>query len=478
MHGYDVLLRMGQMFINGQMGLGLILMLAGGVVAWGEGKNESPTTLPATNEWFVEPTTNPVRLAPPNAAQTLKAERILDELCRKQGLFAATRDAARLRELARGTNADAPLRYVALVRAMEVAGAAGQAQLAQQILAEIVEGFYADPHVLGLKIVRQLQGGAYPQVATTLAMRLLDDALAARRLDMAMQLADILRRNLPGAAEEQQGAIKEQLADCEYARKLSTRATSVPSSSSAQYDFLYCRSWNYALLYLAQGKDEMAKIASDDLSATEMADRLKVADRWWALGEARGGKIGWRIAARAVAIYANSLSKLEGVARELAFMRTAVHQRQQLAWQGIMPGLVLQISGGGKDAKPQRSVVKFLEFDADKYEVPRNAPRVTLAGQLLVDMEGKYEITFTAGTGLRVRVDGELVLDDAVAYRKRAGEKITLDLKRGLHHLEVEVWANSSKPRLAVSWTTPLSDKPGVLEPGCLYHDSLGADGR
>ena len=466
------------MGINKLTGVGLVMFMTGSLLAQAGGRNKEPATIPTTNEWSITPATTPARLTVPNPAQIYKADHVLDELCRKQGLFAATRDSERLLELARATTADAPLRYVALVRAMEVAAAAGQPLLARQILTEITENFYADPHALGIRIVRQLQGGSYRTAATTLAMRHLDEALAARRLDMALVSAEILRLNLPTAPEEMQVAIKQQLADCDYARGLLSRATTLPAASSAQYDFLYTRSWNYALLYLSQGKDELAKIASDDLSATDLADRLKVADQWWTLGEAKGGKLGWRIAARAVVIYANNLSKLEGVAQELAFTRTAAHQRQQFAWQGMMPGLVQQISGGGKDARPQVSVVPALAFDADKYELPRTSPRVTLAGQLLVDMEGKHELTFMAGTGLRVRIDGVVVLDNDVAYRKRAGEKITLDLRRGLHPIEVEVWANSSRPRLTATWTTPLITKPYALEKTFLYHDSLGADGR
>ena len=356
-----------------------------------------------------------------------------------------------------------------------MAASCNQIDLARLAADDLATGFGVAPLQLKLTIVQRLQAAGHAASATALAMRYVDDALRSRQLDLAAALVRILRNSLANAAEPGKSAIAQQIADYDYAARCLHRpaTTQAINDGQARFDFLYLCQYATALSQLAQGSNDAASLASADLAATQTPDRLRIADQWWIVGETAGGKLGWRYASRSVAIYNELFDTLDGVHRELAFTRIALHEREQLAWQGFQPGMICQISGGGNNDRRSATRVPSLDLDSQQADLPPTSPKVFYRGVLLVDLAGRYEFMFAAGTGLRVRIDDELALDNPTAYRKRSGEKLTLELSRGLHPIEVEVYSKSSRPRLTVTWSTPRNKKPHPIDPANLYHDAL-----
>ena len=123
----------------------------------------------------------------------------------------------------------------------------------------------------------------------------------------------------------------------------------------------------------------------------------------------------------------------------------------------------------------QSATAELLEVKRDdpRLDLPKTGGHLLYRGFLLITNPGRHELIVTAGSSIRLSVDGEVRLDNPTVYRKRAGERLSLELAEGLREIELEVWAGSSQPRLQVEWITPDATEKRAIPQSCFFYDPL-----
>jgi hypothetical protein len=412
------------------------------------------TTQPAT--------TSCSRLPVPSSSAIAAAQKQLQDICRNRLL-----GAAQLRQLSLDTPNDPALRYATGLRAIDLAAAGGDVRTALAAAADVSTAFHADPIDLQVAIIERLLQNKYKRTAVLLAMRTVEVALKAGRPQAVEQLSNCLQSHGAALDPALQPAAADVIADAKVAMGLRT-------TSPALYAAFYQQSWEENLPAIARSS-EYAEVAIKDQAARAEPERLAVADLWWQAGQSRGALTGHRLAGRAVQIYQQLLSSLRGAHRELALARLSSYQREALRWQGVVSGVGRRFwREGVRDSKVTTGTVPALTLATDDPIVPKDC-HVVFRTSLLAIASGQYQLTFIAGSTLRVTIDGQVVVDNPKAYAKRTnGEKLPITLTAGLHEVEIEVTSKSSQPNLKVTWMTPASPEDRPIPAEFLFQDSLG----
>lgn len=407
------------------------------------------------------PATAPAPLDIPAPSQRSAATRQVEELHQRQPLQYGP---ARLLELSQEPTSSPALRYSAALRAMELAADSGRVQLALAALRRLESTYKTDGRELRVLLLEKLLQSPAPTGAAILAIRWSEDAYRANRLNDVTVYAKTVEQCRPELSSELQKAASEYLADYEYAQACSTAA----------FECLYRGRWQDNLHALGDGSGPLASMAQVDAAAQDKAARLESADQWWTAGEKLGGATGSRISGRAIGIYRELLPTCSGLERELILSRMAEHERGRLRARGYVAGLSREIWRESSPAR-QGDVAIDLEIakEAKEDAIPRTGAHVLYRGFLLVTAPGPHEITLTAGSALKMLVDGKGVMDDPVIYRKRSGAKVVLELDGGLHEIELEVSSSSSKPRLHAEWITPGANQKHQIPQGSFFYDPL-----
>lgn len=356
------------------------------------------------------------------------------------------------------------MRYSSALRAMELAAASGRVQLSLAALRQLESTYKTDAVELRAALLAKLLESPARSSAAVLAMRWSEDAYEANRLKDVAVFAKIVEQCRPELSSDLQHAASDYLLDYQNAL----------ASSVVLFDCLYRGDWQGNLAALASSSDPIAPLAQADAAALDTASRLEAADKWWTTGEKHGGTTGSRISARAIGIYRELLPSCTGLERELMLSRMGEHERGRLRARGYVPGLSREI-WRESSAVRKIDVASDLEIAKENpaVDLPRTGAHVLYHGFLLITAPGQHEITLTAGSSLKMRIDGKSVLDDPVIYRKRSGELVVVELSAGLHEVEIEVSSSSSKPRLHVEWITPAATQKQPIPQSSLFYDPL-----
>lgn len=413
------------------------------------------------------PATKPSRMPVPDRRELADAARHIDELLTR----GTPHGPQALLKLAGETTSSPALRYSATVRAIGEAADGGQIPLVLKGLDQLGRDFDSDKHGARLDTIRRLAAGPVNPLAI-LVMRWTEDCYRDGKLDTAAKMVEVLRARRKEVTDPLSATVNDFLEDAAYLQSLVPKATTRPSTGV--FECLYQNAWPTHLKALAASGDPLADTARQDISATDKAARMKAADAWWQQGSACGGLTGWRIARRSVAIYAELVPDINGVERELVAGRLNEHVRKSLEYSGYAPGVLREISRGGK-TEMRTEIVSRIQIPRDDptIDFPRSDPHVVYRGVLMVGTPGPYQLIFTGGSSLRVALDGTPIVDNPAISRKRNGEKVTVDLEAGAHTVEIELTANSSKPHLTTEWITPGTAERSPIPASALYHDPL-----
>jgi len=198
--------------------------------------------------------------------------------------------------------------YAQLMLARQLAVESGQVQLALATARRLAERFALDGLAETVGVSRQLaQAPLAPEARSVLvveALKVLDEALAAERFDLAEQLLQLARDQVGRLADkalaERANLAAQRVTEVQkqYQEALEARERLKTDPADAQahqvvgrYECLVKGDWSSGLPHLAQGTDPLLKqLAARELaSPATPAEQLALADGWWEAGEQASG---------------------------------------------------------------------------------------------------------------------------------------------------------------------------------------------
>lgn len=422
-------------------------------------------------------------------------QRIEKELADYYGAAWNESDPAKRRALAyqlfrdaRGADSEAK-RYVLLRQAKAMAESAGDASTALQALHQLESGWKVPEELsdrAGLirtaltaarepeqyeRIVRSglgaigtlLNRGDYRE-ASALASALRSGAVRARD------------RDLIAAATEMQQETRQILGA--YRRVEASMQTLQESPGDKEANLEVGRfyafqlgQWEQALPHLAKsGETDLAELAKADLAEpTDAVEQKKLGDRYWSLGEARGGTEGRQLRERARHWYKLALTRLSGNDRELVMRRAASPEAIHWAGRVYNPGLEIAYKQG--DVTVSR-VVKTLDLD---WGTSAPAPGlngtehflITITGRLRAPEEGRYQFQVAAKGQIQVSINDNLLLSGWTG-----GNTFSAWLYEGLNEVEIvqNVYTHRGRRAFSLQWSPPGAGGFQSIDPSNLYH--------
>lgn len=292
---------------------------------------EGPTTAPEQPEGSA-----PTKLAVPSASEQDELRRRLGEIYDFQAQRTNEQKmdlARRLVQLAEGTELKPAERFVVLRSAAEMAVAAGELDWAFARLEEMGERFAFD--VLAAQAFffarRAEQAGDDRAVGELVraSRELADRAVAARRYDLALSVADAVyeaSRRLPSKPfREEVYNLRTEMTrlhrEWQAAQQARARLEDNPDDAEAHLTlgramcFLW-DDWQEGLAHLAKGSDQgLAQAAALDLAsdAADATQCVKAGDVWWDLAEQTRGEDRTALQRRAAWWYRQAVAGLSGL---------------------------------------------------------------------------------------------------------------------------------------------------------------------
>jgi hypothetical protein len=186
-----------------------------------------------------------------------------------------------------------------------------------------------------LPLVNDSAGADRYAVARKLAELLVRSAKAARNPKLASSATSL------GADVDLLAAEYERLAES-FARLKSNSASASDRLALGKFFCFLKGDWKTGLPLLAEGgEDPLSHLAMDELSSpTDVEDQLKLADSWWAQGEASEGLRASRIREKAAFWYEQALPKLSGLSAAKAKQHLeAIRQQESVRLLRPLPAL-------------------------------------------------------------------------------------------------------------------------------------------
>jgi hypothetical protein len=386
---------------------------------------------------------------------------------------------------------DSDARYVLLGMARDIALAAGDVQGALDAVSALdqykLDGIKAKTDVLAAASKSiQTPGDALALVGSI--DHVIDEALAAGRYDVAIQLAKLAASTAKSTKDADTTShattkledVREIEAASVGARKAAETLTKQPHDADAKlalgrFEGFQKGQWETSLPLLAQGSDAgLRSIAQRDLDhPADASKQVELADGWWALSEKEKGLAQRNIRAHAAQCYATALPNLTGLAKAKAEKRVKewqaapsvgwvdlLHlvdpQRDAIAGDWAFKGGGLQVSA---DSQPGR--LRIEKKPEKGYQL-----RVELQGPIGGDTAGIFLPVGDNCVALAIR-PREMGLDIINGKRWRNNETtkvIDIDDKKR-HVLNISVSLKDADARIIVlvdgkqqiGWTGPVT---------------------
>ncbi len=369
-----------------------------------------PATETAMPEPADEPETEPVAdqklPVPSSAEQQTMVEQFSEvyELSKKRTAeeeIALARQLFKASEESKGNPVE---KFVYFLTAMKAACAGGDPALMLEIVDAMGEEFEVDTLAGKQKMLATFISGkpdakrigAFVEAADPV----IDEAIDAGRHDVAMSLAEAtygltrragdrdLRKRMFDRRNEVRKLANEfnELADVRAALKTNPDD---PAANLAMGRWLYSQrgDWEQALPHLAKSSSSaMKSLASEELNSppTEPANKIRLADAWWALSE-----------------------KVEGKEREALQLHAG--QWYEQAAEELPKGLAKE--------KIARRLADIAKIDQSAPKKPRKTKRPEMSKELAIDLSDKVKMEFVLIPA------GELLMGSSDAERKQAMEQ-------------------------------------------------------
>jgi hypothetical protein len=256
--------------------------------------------------------------------------------------------AKRMIQTAADSTNDASTRFVLLRVARDIAGAAGDAQLVLDAVDQLAK--YFDIDAMEMKVQRLMKVAKSKQrlnerrAFITIARKVLDEAVAVERFELAVPFAEALLAAARTTGDTR--LVKEMVARSrdfdalvkafEPIQRALERLESDPIDPEAnlivgRYRCLVRGEWSVGLPYLALSSDaELKHIAEQELKEPTMAEgQVKLGDAWWDAAKNTDGQTKIQIRRRAAHWYRLALADLTGLKRAKVDQRLAAVPKSQ-----------------------------------------------------------------------------------------------------------------------------------------------------
>jgi hypothetical protein len=289
---------------------------------------------------------------------------------------------------------------------------------------------------------------------------------AARKANSAAALADAeFRLALAKKAEEAFAPVRAALDKLK-----DTPADPEANLTVGRFRYQVQRRWDEGLPHLAKcGDAVLAKLAADDLKATaDASPDLAVADGWWEYARTAPDADRPAFEARARHWYFRLLDRLEGIDRKKVEAKLAFTLKGVEFQPGLAAEFTAKTPGGTK--RPPR-VDPVLQFKAAEFEEPMRRAEylVKWAGVILPPKPGRYRLVALTGDPVRVRVNGNVVIDTTGG--KSSAANVTVTLTDQPNPLVVEaILPNTASHGISLVWSRPGSNDQELIPAEFLFH--------
>jgi hypothetical protein len=439
-----------------------------------------------------------LRSLPDEAAQH-KALALIRQLFREEYARPDPADRAalaqKLLEQAMETRDDQAARFALLLEARDLAARAARPLLAMAAIDEIGRNWTFDAvasKAAALTDAARAADATSAEAVARCALTVMDAAITCDHVEataIAASAAELAagksrRLALVGLVRERVGESRRLGQERQKARDAMAILLRDPTDAAARAvagRFLcFCQGqWDRGLALLAGGDDAQLKSLALR-ERNENADawaQLQLAHDWWDLAQKQSSIARRNTLAHAASWYRRALPKLSGLHKTAAQKRIEEIELSQLKDQHLELGLAASLFAG-KDfgRKVLERVDARIEFDwgeaAPADGMPKDYFSIRWEGHLKAPATGSYTLVIHANSGARLWVGNKLVLDAPNAWRKRSGERASVDLTEGLHPLRLEYWDTAGTAHVRLSWQRPglTTDEP--IPASCLFHDA------
>jgi len=103
--------------------------------------------------------------------------------------------------------------------------------------------------------------------------------------------------------------------------------------------------------------------------------------------------------------------------------------------------------------------------------LPKDNFAIRWSGVLKPPAAGRYDLIVIANMGVRVRIGGQLICDEADLSRKRNGARVSVEMPPALHPIVVEYWDKTGKAEVQLKWQRPGAQIDEAIPPSAFFHD-------
>jgi hypothetical protein len=394
------------------------------------------------------------------------------------------------------TRDDPAARFVLLVEARDLALDGGDARLALRAIDEIASR-YLDVYVLQMQVEALEKAASKAREASEVS----DIARLCLNLEATASLVDnyavAKAAGALGAKTAAKSKNKHLARWCEYRgnvaaelgkeyEKVKRAAPRLGESGERSRDpdaalavgrwrALARGEWDEGLALLRAGSDpELKALAEKEAAAraeVSSADALRLADDWQAAAGKLDGIFEAGARARAATWREQGITLLQGLSRTAAEDKLA----QELGRADLKPGLVAVLFEG-RDLKRKQKVRidRQLDFDWGRGKpdaaLPADRFSIRWTGFLRAPVPGEHTLKVYADDGVRLWLDGELVLDQW-SHGIKPDLRVTAYLTDEAHDLRIELYDEGGLSGLRVAWSRP-GGVEQLVPPYAFFHDA------
>lgn len=324
------------------------------------------------------------RAPEPTPAQTAEAEKLVHDVYKDDFAKRAAEErrelAIKLLNEAKNTKSDTNSQYALLKQARDTAIQVGDVETALEATEVIGKSFKVDPNDMRLKALTMLRMNVKMDtapMAADAAMSLINQAMAAENLDVAMKAADLATgfattaRNMQliGDIQIKKGEIKAQTTAQLEMKIAQDKLRTSPGDPQAKYTIgsylcIFRNDWDKGLPLLAEGSESSWAEASkaDIANPVDVPGMVKVADYWWDLAN-KNTSVKQRVLTRAEFWYNLAVASADGL------VKSKIEKRLEKIEQG-------KTGGAGGNYNVSQETRKALPTPAELARIRELLPKV------------------------------------------------------------------------------------------------------
>lgn len=456
----------------------------------------SSGSMPNQRLIIASPTTQPTQQAIPNQSAQAHALSLIQNVFKAD--FADHSPAGR-RELARklldqgiATNDDPAAKFVLLDESAEMSIDAGDAAVLAKAIDTLSSAFAVDAVAMKSRSYAIIAPACWTprqaEALTDACSAAIDQAITVDRYDEALRLQSV---GQSAAARSQRIeridemrrrhdeilALRQQFAGAKSAMAELQHHPDNPGACTRVGSFLcFVKSnWSAGLAVLVHCDDAALRSAARaDLANPNDPEALcRVADAWWEISLKQSPVPRQHLQTRAVDFYRRALPSLDGLSKTIAAQRISVFEAAQLREMHLLAGLVGRFFADQNFSElHSQRIDRQINFDWGHTPpaglISKRDFSIRWKGVLRIQTPGLYTLMLQAREGARLLLDGKTVIETST--HRRTGQKVNLQLKAGLHELQIDYWNGTGLARCKLTWIAPGSLRELPVPEDALYH--------